>query len=588
MGLAGLSLIGMVLETAGISLVIPALGALTQKNLAAKYPALEPILRRLGNPSQVRLVVIGMLTLTAVYAVKSTFLGFLAWRQMRFVNRVQSELSQRLFSGYLHQPYVFHLQRNSAQLIRNALTETDLFAGTVMVAGLTFLTEILVVLGVTALLVSIEPLGTLFVMGTLGLSSWGFNRVTQARIAKWGVARQVHEGERLQHLQQGLGGAKDVKLLGREEDFLSTFELHNLGRARVIERQGTLGQLPRLWLEFLSVAGLAALILVLIWRGRSLDALLPTLGLFAVGAFRLLPSANRLMGAVQNARYGMPAVGALYTDLSILGAHPLPVRGTPLPFNEELSLREVCFRYPASDRLVLKDINLRIPRGATVGFVGSTGSGKSTLVDVILGLLVPESGVVSVDGIDIQSNPRGWQDRIGYVPQSIFLTDDSLRRNVAFGVREKEIDDEAVRAALSLAQLDQFIGSLPNGVETRVGERGVRLSGGQRQRIGIARALYHNPAVLVLDEATSSLDTATEHEVMETVRMLEDDKTVIIVAHRLSTVEQCDRLFRIEGGRIVEAGSTAEVLANVIAAGAVPSADRSPEKQTTARLKSVQ
>jgi ABC-type multidrug transport system fused ATPase/permease subunit len=371
-----------------------------------------------------------------------------------------------------------------------------------------------------------------------------------------------------------LGGTKDVKLLGRENEFLSEFGRHNEGFTRVGARSGTMGQLPRLWLEFLAVTGLAALVLVIVWQGHPLEALLPTLGLFAVGAFRLLPSANRLIGATQNIRYGLPAIAVLHSELALIQNTHVPERGRRLPFDDSLKLEHVIYRYPSTEADTIRGVTLQIARGSSVGFIGSTGTGKTTLVDIILGLLTPDGGRVLVDGVDIRGNERGWQDQIGYVPQSIFLTDDSLRRNIAFGLPNEQIDEEAVWRTVRAAQLETFVKALPEGLETMVGERGVRLSGGQRQRIGIARALYHDPAVLVLDEATSALDAVTEREFMETVRALRGAKTVIIIAHRLSTVEHCDRLFRLDQGKVVEEGETAAVLGRLN--DSLPLATRGP------------
>ena len=551
--LLGLMLIGMVLETLGVGLVIPALALLTQPDLTDNYPVFHPILQALGNPSQQTLVIGGMLVLVVIYLIKALFLAFLAWRQMHFTFGVQAQLSQRLFTLYLRQPYTFHLQRNSAQLIRNVINEVSIFGGSLS-SGIILIAESLVLLGIVSLMLAIEPLGALIVVSVLGTTSWGFHRLTRERITRWGQARQHHEGLRIQHLQQGLGGAKDVKLLGRETDFLEQYRVHNVQSARMGQLQTTLQQLPRLWLELLAVSGLAMLVISMLAQDRALETVLPTLGLFAAAAFRILPSINRVLGAVQGLRYCLPVVDVLQTELNLATPETVNTRIVVTPFRAALELSQVTYSYPSASEPALRDIALTIQCGESVGFIGTSGAGKSTLVDILLGLLPPDTGEIRVDGENILGNLRNWQDQIGYVPQSIFLTDDTLRRNVAFGLADKQIDDAAVQRGIRAAQLDEFVASLPDGLETLVGERGIRLSGGQRQRIGIARALYHDPAVLVLDEATSSLDTATEYDVMQAIRVLNGNKTVLIVAHRLSTVEHCDRVYRLEQGRLVAEG----------------------------------
>lgn len=556
-----LMLIGMVLETLGAGLVVPALALLTQRDFAARYPSLQPVFQALGNPSQQNLVIGGMLTLVGVYLIKAGFLAFLAWRQTRFAFGMQAQLSQQLFKVYLCQPYTFHLQRNSAQLINNAITEVTLFIHNGMIPGMLLLTESMVVLGLCSLLLVVEPWGALIVVGVLGTASWGFYHLTRGRIKRWGAARQYHDGQRVQHLQQGLGGAKEVKLLGRESDFLAQYRVHNTESVRVGGLMYTLQQFPRLWLELLTVTGLTILVISMLAQDRALEAVLPTLGLFAASAFRLMPSINRVLGAVQSLRYGLPVINILHEELNLAIPKVAATRSPAMPFRAVLELSRVTYAYPGAVAPALKEISLAIQCGESVGFIGASGAGKSTLVDILLGLLTPDRGEIRVDGKDIQTNLRSWQDQIGYVSQSIFLTDDTLRRNVAFGLANEEIDDVAVHRAIRAAQLEEFATSLPDGLESFVGERGVRLSGGQRQRIGIARALYHDPPVLVLDEATSALDTATEAGVIQAVAALQGTKTIIIVAHRLSTVEHCNRLYRLHEGRLVEDGTpTAKVL----------------------------
>jgi len=552
--LFGLLFIGMMLETLGIGLVVPAFALITQSDLAGKYPFVLPWLNMLGNPSHEWLVVVGMLTLVGVYVFKTLYLAFLAWRQAQFTYDIQANLSQRLFSGYLRQPYTFHLQRNSAQLIRNTIGHA---AGTtgVIQQSLLLLMEVLVLFGISTMLLVVEPLGATLVLSLMGLSGWVFNSFSRKHILKWGEELQLHEGLRIQHLQQGLGGVKDVKLLGRESDFIDQYDFHNLGSARVSKRQSILLALPRLMLELFAVTGLAALVIVMINQGKPIESLLPITGLFAAAAFRLLPSVNRVISVVQYLRFSLPIINTMYDEICLLDNTKPTTHSGALVLKDTLTLEQVRYDYPSAESSALSGINLTITHGASIGFIGDSGAGKSTLIDIILGLLTPGSGTVNVDGVDIQKSIRGWQDQIGYVPQSIYLTDDTLRQNIAFGFPVNQINDEAVRRAIHDAQLEQFINDLPEGLDTVVGERGIRLSGGQRQRIGIARALYHDPSVLVLDEATSSLDTDTERGVMDAVRDLHGKKTILIVAHRLSTVEDCDYLYRLEQGKIVDEGT---------------------------------
>jgi len=549
--LLALMLIGMVLETLGVGLVIPMLALLTQDDIALRYPGFQPVLYALENPSQQTLVTAGMLLLVAVFLIKALFLAFLAWWQMRFAYGVQARLSQRLFAVYLRQPYTFHLQRNSAQLIRNVINEVSMITGNAILPAMMLLTEGLVLIGLCVLLLAVEPQGALIVVSVLGAAAWGFYRITHSSIEHWGKARHYHDGFRLQHLQQGFGGVKDVKMFGKEAYFLQEYRKHNDQSAYVAQMQSTLQQLPRLWLELLAVSGLAILVISMLAQNRSLEAVLPTLGLFAAAAFRLMPSVSRILGALQALRYGMSMIDVLNAELNLKLPETAGNQKPAAPFHSNMELSHVSFTYPAAASAALKDISLLIKRGESVGFIGTSGAGKSTLVDNILGLLTPDQGEVRVDGKDIQQNLRNWQDQIGYVPQSIYLTDDTLRCNVAFGLPNDQIDDAAVKRAIHSAQLDDFVSSLPDGLMTMVGERGIRLSGGQRQRIGIARALYHDPAVLLLDEATSSLDTTTEVGVMQAVKALQGSKTILIVAHRLSTVKHCDRLYRMENGVLV-------------------------------------
>ena len=548
-------IIGMFLETISLGIVVPIIGILTQDDYQQKYPFIVDIF---GNLSREELISAVMVAMVLIYIVRSLFLFWSLWIQKGFSASVSGRLSQSLFSTYLRQPYMFHLQRNSSTLMRNAKNATAIVTCGVD-PFLVLLTDGLVAIAMFVLLIAVEPVGTLAVLLVFGLSTFVFQRTTRRRIDNWGYQVDYHETKILQHLQEGFGGAKDVKVLGRENEFLSQHEKHLGESIRINRIYNVILTLPRSFMEIITIVGLCLLVVSMVVRGRELADIVPILGLFAAAAFRVMPSINRLLMATQTLIFNRSIIASVYKDFLLDSPDSLTVKSNT-KFASQLELVDVSFQYPTAATASLQNVSLVVKRGEAVGFVGPSGAGKSTLVDVILGLFAPTSGVVKVDGQDVQQNLRNWQNQIGYVPQAIYLTDDTLRRNVAFGLNDENIDDNLVRDAIRLAQLEEFVATLPEKLETVVGERGVRLSGGQRQRIGIARALYHNPSVLVLDEATSSLDTPTEHGVMQAVQALQGSKTVLIVAHRLSTVEYCDRLYKIENARIIEEGTFDEVV----------------------------
>ncbi len=559
--LLAMMLVGTLLEVFGVGLVVPILAIMTQHNFIESYPLLQPWWEMLGRPSQVEMIVIGMGALITAYALKVVFLAFVVWRQSRFVFGLQAALSKKLFVGYLVQPYTFHLQHNSAQLTRNIVTEVTMFGNMVLLPTMLLLTDGLVLVGIALLLLIVEPAGALCMLAVLGGAGFLFQYATRGPLQRWGKARQHHEGKRIQHLLQGFGGVKEIKVLGREAELFAQYEVHNLGNSRVVHRQNVLRQMPRLWFELLAIGGLAVLVIVMLLNGSAPASLLPTLGLFAAAAFRLMISANRILGAIQSVRYGNSVINTLDEAFRLFESSPGPGASvTTLPFKTAIELTQVSYRYPDAPRDTLSRIDIRIPWRSTVGFIGGSGAGKTTLVDLVLGLLEPTAGSVCVDGVDIRGNMRGWQKQIGYVPQSIYLADDTLRRNIAYCIPNPDISEEAVWNAVRAAQLEELVSQLPQGLDTLVGEQGVRLSGGQRQRIGIARALYHDPAVLVLDEATSALDSDTESEVMKSIVALRGEKTVLIIAHRLSTIEHCDLVCLLENGELILHRSVDDVL----------------------------
>lgn len=542
-------LLSALLEAISVGLVVPVMSLMMQGNLAQRYPLIEGLLGDAAGGAT-DLVLPGMLLLVMVFLLKTLFLSWMAYRQASFAFGVQASISERLFRGYLLQPYMFHLQRNSAQLIRNAINETNQFTFGAILPGLVLMTESLVLLVMVALLLWFEPMGALLVMVVGGGVGFLFYRLTRHLIRRWGEDRQIHEGFRIQHIQEGLGGAKEVKLFGKETYFLEKYAIHNAGTARVGELQTTFQALPRLLLEFLAVFSMGAVVLVAQASGRSSVELIPIFGLFSVAVFRLIPLANRMMVALQNLRYSLPVLDILSHELEVCANPSNETLTQRMPFHDRLDFERLSFSYPESSGATLRDLNLTISQGQTIGFVGESGAGKSTLVNVLLGLLEPTGGRVLVDGRPILEHLRAWQLNIGYVPQNIYLTDDSLRRNIAFGEHDESINEDALQEAIRASRLESFIASLPDGLNTLVGERGVRLSGGQRQRVGIARALYRKPRVLVLDEATSALDHDTESGVMEAVNALHGSITIVIVAHRLSTVSGCDVVYRMRDGNL--------------------------------------
>lgn len=548
-----LMLVGMLLEALSIGLIIPVMALIMQADSAARYPLVQTIVNFLSNPTQSQLVIGAMLVLVCIYFIKNTFLAFFAWQQTKFTFGLQAQFSQRLFAIYLHQPYTFHLQRNSAQLIRNIQAEVNMLMSNALTPIMLLFAESIMLIGLFSLLLYVEPIGTLLVFAVLGLIIKQSQSATKQHISRWAQARLYHEGIRIKQLQQGLGGIKDVKLLGREDDFLSQYRMHTLKSTKTNQLQATLQQMPRLFLELLAVSSLAIVVISMVLRGQVVANVIPTLALFAAVAFRLMPSISRIIGSVQQLRFGLPVVDMLHQELTLSVPQSDKDNSSKIDFRltRQLEVKNLTYCYAGSTMAALDNVSLSIKKGELVGFLGESGSGKSTLIDVILGLLPASNGEILVDGQPIQSNLRAWQNQIGYVPQSIYLTDDTIRRNVAFGLADDLIDDVAVTRAVLAAQLKDFIATLPNGINTIVGERGVRLSGGQRQRIGIARALYHNPEVLVLDEATSALDGETESSVMDAVVSLHGKKTILMIAHRVSTLESCDSLYKLENHQLV-------------------------------------
>jgi len=551
--LAAMTLVGAVFEAAGIGLVFPFIKIIAEPEWlqgSRWYPDIVAWFGPLDHHTVVVAIGLGMI---ALFVVKNAYMLAFYITQYTVTFGNVARYSTKMLAHYLRSPYTMHLERNSAEMVRNVRElPQDLFNAVTALLG--FMTEALVMALICAVLFAAEPVATatagLLLVGATGI----FYTIAGRLLRDWGGQRLWRNGQVQLALQQALNGIKESRVLGREGYFVARFTEQTQALMELQRSIQTVAQLPRLSVELAMMTGMIAVVLVMAGRGGGSSEMLPKLAVFAAAAFRLLPSINRMTQALTELKVSTAPLEALFADMPRDAAHATADAALVRPRLERaLELEGVSFTYPASAEPAVRDIDLCIRRGDTIGLVGPSGAGKSTLVDIILGLLVPDCGRILLDG-QVIATGGGWHGAVGYVPQSIYITDDTVRRNVAFGIEDGAIDDDAVRRALALARLDDFVAGLPSGLETCLAEDGIRLSGGQRQRIGIARALYHDPDLLVLDEATSALDPITEREIGAAVRALHRSKTVIIIAHRLSTVRHCDCLLLIEGGRVADRG----------------------------------
>ncbi len=551
------------LETLGVGLIPVFVGAAVRPETVTAHPFVGPMLQRLGITTPRALLVWGSITLIFVFLVKTLYAFMAAYARLRFVQVRRVQLMQRLFSLYMKAPYEFHLTRNTAELLRNV--KTEIRNCTAVVERLVqFLMKGLMTGGIVALLFVVQPVISLVALPLFAAAGGGFLLVTRKKSTEYGERAREERKAVIKAINQGLGALKEVRILGRESCLVGT-----LGRSIwplvLAQRYRTLaGFAPMPFLEFLAVAGLLGIAIALLVQGRGPESIAPILALFAAAFIRLKASVAGMISMVSGFFYDLASVEPVYDDVKRLekltGREDGDGADRRLHLRESLQAKGVWYRYPGTESFALCGVDLEIEKGSSVAFVGPTGAGKTTVVDVLLGLLRPERGSVKVDGVNIQTNLRGWQDNIGYIPQEIYLTDDTIRHNVALGLQSEHVNDENLWQALHAAQLVEFIEALPDGVETIVGERGLRISGGQKQRIGIARALYHNPDVLVMDEPTSSLDMTTERRVVTAINALKGERTVILIAHRIATVRKCDRLFFVKDGHLDASGSYKELL----------------------------
>jgi len=549
-----LNVVGALAETIGVAL-IPAYVALLNAPKAARNFLAAHHGRWFVTGTDSEMLVRATLTLALFFVVKNGYLLAMTYVQRRFIAGRQVNLSKRLLRTYLFSPYTFHLTRNTAELLRNINSEVNQVFSGVLLPLIALMTELLILVLVGVLLFSVDPLSSGVALALIAGATAAYYGTIRRRISRLGRHQQASGSELIKWVNQGLGGIKETKVLGRETFFLDAYGSNVTEWVRAGTMLQMFNEFPRYLIETIAMCGMAAAVVVMVAAGRDLQSILPRMSLFAVAALRLMPSMNRMVGAATYLRYHRHSVDVVHHDITNTQTDERTTEGRDVELNREIELRDVTYQYPSAQTPSVIHISLSIPRGASVGFVGASGAGKTTIIDVLLGLLRPTSGAVLVDGVDIEGGVRGWQRHVGYIPQTIYLSDDTLRRNIAFGLADSDIDDGSVRRAIADAQLDTLVRSLPLGLDTLVGERGVRISGGQRQRVGIARALYHNPEVLVMDEATAALDHRTEKEITDVLHELRGSKTMVVIAHRLSTVRRCDTLFVMAEGRLVDQGN---------------------------------
>ena len=561
--------IGATLELVGIG-VIPVFTAfIAQPQSPTQNPVIHYLYQIFNLHSHQELITVVGLILIVIFIFKSIFLIFLSYIQYKFIFNKMRSFSVNLYTTYLSSPYTFHLVRNSSELINYVNNETYHLFVSVILPYMSLLTEGVLITLIAIALIVVEPVTMLIAVSLMAIISVSYYHLIKRKVGDIGKLRQFHASKMVQWINQGLSGVKEIKVAGKEKFFIQNFDLHAKGFTDGNKVALTLGSVPRLTLETFAVIAIVSLVIIGLGQGRSSASLLSGITLFAVAAFRLLPAVNRILAALTSMRYSISALDTIYYDIrnleaqsKLTGKDNLTLDSTKISLNQSLEFQHVSYHYPQSEQLAIPDLSLVLRKGQVIGIVGHSGAGKTTFIDLLLGLLTPTAGQILADGIDITTNLKSWRRNIGYIPQSIYLFDDTIRANIAFGYFPEQIDDERMWQVLKAVQLEEFVKELPEQLDTLIGEGGVRLSGGQRQRIGIARALYHNPTLLIMDEATSALDNQTEQAVTQAIERLSKDRTVVIVAHRLSTIRNCDVIYMMGRGKVICAGTYDELLAN--------------------------
>lgn len=560
-GIVVLMIIGAILEACSIGLVIPVITTLLDPEAVKGEGYLGNVYRFLGLESTSQFTIVMLVAIIAAFVLKNIFLYFQNVVQLRFVYTNQFSTSRRMMINFMERPYEYYLNADTSVIQRSITSDVNNMYGLIL-SSLQLVSEMIMFVVLVIVLMTQDPLMIFTIALLLVAVLLIIKCILKPIMIKAGEDNQEYYSGLYKWIDQSVMGIKEIKIANKENYFINEYSRCGAGYVDAVQKYNIYNATPRLLIETVCIAGLVLYLIIQIASGKEVTAMITQIGVFAVAAMRLLPSANRINNYLTSISYFEPFFMGVSDNLQeeindrsvnySAQAYEARKEIRKLPVREKIELKGIVYKYPNTEVLIFDHADMEIPVGCSVGVVGTSGAGKTTIIDVLLGLLTLQEGRILADGVEVREHYEEWLKNIGYIPQTIFMIDASIRKNVAFGVPDEEIDDNKVWEALKEAQLDEFVRGLPEGLDTGIGERGIRLSGGQRQRIGIARALFEDPEVLVLDEATSALDNETEAAIMDSINRLHGRKTLIIIAHRLQTIEKCDMVYRVENGRIAK------------------------------------